>query len=107
MDLIRNVTISMIYLFQMFTNVKNHYQSVLPKGRSFTASSSIKAADLPKDRSSTTNSGTRFAVLLGMNRCGSFSLISAPYSSLASEQILKDLKRLQGPHRGGEESGFG
>ena len=29
-----------------------------------------------------------------------------PTLSLASEQILKDLKRSQGPHRGGEESGF-
>ena len=52
---------------------------------------------LPKGRSSTANSGTKVAVLLGMNRCGSFSLLSAPHSlslslslSLASEQILKD-----------------
>ena len=35
------------------------------------------AAVLYKGRSSTTNSGTKVAVLLGMNRCGSFSLLSA------------------------------
>ena len=68
-----------------------HHQCVLPKGRSFTA-----------------NSGTKAAVLLGMNRCSSFLLLSTPHSlSLASEQTLKDLKRSQGPQRGGEESGFG
>ena len=31
-------------------------------------------------RSSTTNSGTKVAVLLGMHRCGSFPLLSAPHS---------------------------
>ena len=43
---------------------------------------------------------------LGINRCDSFPLLSAPHS-LASEQTLKDLKRSQGPQRGGEESEFG
>ena len=85
----------------------NHHQSVLPKGRSFTENSGTKAAVLPKGRSSTANSGTRVAVLLGMNRCGSFSFLSAPTLSLASEQILKNLKRSQGHHCGGEESEFG
>ena len=48
------------------------------------------------------------AVLLGMDRCGSFPLLSAPHSlSLASEQTLKDLRRSQGYQRGGDESGFG
>ena len=41
----------------------HHHQSVLPKGRSFTA-----------------NSGTKVAVLLGMNRYSSFPLLSAPHS---------------------------
>ena len=54
--------------------------SVLPKGRSFTENPGIKAAVLPKGRSSTANSGTKVAVLLGMNRCGSFPLLSAPHS---------------------------
>ena len=44
-------------------NNSNHYHSVLPKGRSSTA-----------------NSGTKVAVLLGMNRCGSFPLLSALHS---------------------------
>ena len=51
--------------------------SILPKGRSFTANSGTKAAVLFKVRSSTANSGTQAAVLLGMDRCGSFSLLSA------------------------------
>ena len=75
--------------------------------RSFTANSGTKAAVLPKGRYSTANSGTQAAVLLGMNRCGSFPLLSAPTLSLASEQTLKYLKRSQGHQRGGEESGFG
>ena len=57
--------------------------SVLPKVRSFTANSGTKAAILPKGRSSTANSGTYVAVLLGMNRCGSFPLLSAPHSLLS------------------------
>ena len=75
-----------------------YHQNVLPRGRSFTANSDTKVAVLFKGRSSTANSGTKVAVLLGMNRCGSFPLLS-----LASEQILKDLKRSQGHQRGGEE----
>ena len=54
--------------------------SVLPKGRSFTANSGAMAAVLLKGRSSTANSGTQAAVLLGMDRCGSFPLLSAPHS---------------------------
>ena len=70
----------------------------------------IKAAVLLKGRSSTANSGTQVAVLLGMDRCGSFLLLSPPLESglsLASEQILKALKRSQGHKRRGEECGFG
>ena len=47
---------------------------------SFTANSGTKAAILPKGRSSIANSGTYVAVLLGMNRCGSFPLLSAHHS---------------------------
>ena len=75
--------------------------SVLPKGRSFTANSGTKAAFLPKGKPSTANSGTKAAVLLGMNKCGSFPLLSNPTLSLASEQTLKDPKRSQGSQRGG------
>ena len=40
------------------------------------------------------------AVLLGMNRCGSFSLFSEPSLPLASEQTLKDLiQNSHGQHK--------
>ena len=54
--------------------------SLMPKGRSFTANSETKAAILPKGRYSILNSGTYVEVLLGMNRCGSFPLLSSPHS---------------------------
>ena len=47
---------------------------------------------LPKGRSFTANSGTKFAILLRMNRCGSFPLLSAPDSRFS---IWKELKRSQ------------
>ena len=52
-------------------------------------------------RSLTANSGTKVAVLLEMNRYGSFPLLSEPPLSLTSEQTLKDLKRSQGHKLGG------
>ena len=64
--------------------------SVLSKGRSFTANSGAKAAVLLKGRSSIAYSGTWAAVLLGMDRCGSFPLLSAPHSLFS---IWTDLKR--------------
>ena len=81
----------------MFTGI--HYQSVLPKGRSYTESAGTKVCSSAKGRSSTAT-GTKVTILLGMNRCSSFLLLST--LSLAS-----DLKRSQGPQHGGEESGFG
>ena len=80
------------------TYLIHHHQSVLPKGRFFTANSGTKAAVLPKGRYSIAKSGTKVTVLLGMNRCDSFPLLSAPLS-LASEQTLKDLTRPQGLQR--------
>ena len=65
-----------------------HRQSVLPMGMSFTAGT--KVAVLSKDRSSTANSGTYVAVLLGINRWSSFPMLSAPHSSFS---IWSDLKR--------------
>ena len=53
----------------------HYHQSVLPKGRSFTANSGTKAAVLPIGRSSTANSRTKAVVLLDMNRWGSFPLL--------------------------------
>ena len=51
--------------------------SVLPKGRYFTVNSRTKVAVMSKGRSSTSISGTKVAVFLGMNGCGSFTLLSA------------------------------
>ena len=45
---------------------------------------------LPKGKSITANSGTKVAVLLGINRCGSFPLLFAPHSFFS---IWTDLKR--------------
>ena len=72
------------------------YQSVLPKGRSFTANSGTKAAVLPKGRSSTANLGTKVAVLLGMIRCGSFLLLSAPHSLFSIWTNLKRSEKIPG-----------
>ena len=71
-----------------------HHQSVLPKGRPFTTNSGAKAAVLPKGRSFIGDSGTKVAVLLGMNRCGSFPLLSAHRSSF---MIWRDLKIWKDP----------
>ena len=51
---------------------------------------------LPKGRSSTANSGTKVAVLLGMNRCGSFLLLSAPRSLFSIWTDLKRYKKIPG-----------
>ena len=48
----------------------------------------------PKGRSSPANSGTKVAVLLWMNRCGSIPLPSAPHS-LSLFSIQTDLKRIE------------
>ena len=85
----------------------HHNQSVLHKGRFFTANSGTKAAVLPKGRSSSTNSGTKVAVLLEMNRCCSSLLLSAPHSLFSIWTYLRDLKRSQGHQHGAEESEFG
>ena len=81
-----------------------YHKSIRPRAGLSLQNSGTKAAVLTKRRPSTANSGIKVAVLLGMNRCGSFPHLAL---SLASEQILKDLKRSQGYQCGGEESGFG
>ena len=83
------------YNFMIFL-LCHHQQSVLPKGRSFTAITGIRVAVFPKGWYSTANSGTKPAVLPGMNRCGSFSF-SAPHSLFS---ILTNLKRSEKITRG-------
>ena len=64
--------------------------SILPKGRSFIANSGTKAAVLLKGRSSTVNQEPRLQFYQGLNRCGSFPLLSAPHSLFS---IWTDIKR--------------
>ena len=60
------------------------------QGQVFHCISGTKAAVLHKGSSSNSNSGTKFAVLLWINRCSSFLLLSAPHSLFS---IWTDLKR--------------
>ena len=68
---------------------------------------SNKGCSSAEGNSSTANSETKIAVLLVMNMCSSFLLLSTPSLSLSSEQTSKDLKRSQGPQGGGGEREFG
>ena len=49
-----------------------------------------------KGRSSTTNSGTKVAVSLGMNRCSSFLLLSAPHSLFSIRTDLERSEKIPG-----------
>ena len=80
-----NYIIYYILLYYML-----HYIILYHHQRSFTANSGTKAAVPPKVRSSTANSATKVAVVLGMNRCSNFLLLSAPHSLFS---IWTDLKR--------------
>ena len=51
---------------------------------------------LPKGRSSTANSGTKIAVLLWMNRCSSFPLISAPHSLFSISTGIERSEKIPG-----------
>ena len=67
-----------------------------PKGRSFTANSGTKAAVLPKGRSPSANAGTKVA---GMNRRGSFPLLSAPHFLFSIRTDLKRSEKIPGEVR--------
>ena len=73
--------------------INHHYQhqSVVPKGRTFTANQGTKVAVLSKDMCSTVNSGTMVAVLLGINRWVASYCFPHPILSLFS--IWRDLWR--------------
>ena len=53
-------------------------------------------AVLSKGRSSTANLVTRVAVLLGINRCGSFQLLSSPHSLSSIWTDLKIYEKIPG-----------
>ena len=82
-------------IYRTLTSCMMYHQSVLPKGRSFTALRT-NAAVLPKGRSSTANSGTKVAILLLMNRCDSFPLLSAPHSLFAIRKHIKRSEKIPG-----------
>ena len=67
-----------------------YIMSVLLEGRFFIAKAGTKVAILSKGRSSTANSETKVADLLDINRWGSFPLLSAPHSLFS---IWTDIKR--------------
>ena len=52
---------------------------------------------LTKGRCSAANSGTKVAVVLGMNRYGSFPLLSAPHSLFSIWTDLKRSEKIPGP----------
>ena len=70
-----------IYIYIDYVEfVSSSSASILPEGRYFTTNSGTKVTFLLKGRPFTTNSGTQVAIFLGMDRCGSFPLLSAPHS---------------------------
>ena len=73
-----------------------HHQSVLSKGRSFTASKETKAAVLPKAGVPPQNQKPRLQFYQGW--LGAVVSCCFPHSTLsfASERVLKDLKRSHG-----------
>ena len=90
----------------VYTYISSSSSEYSAQGQVFHLNSGTKAAVLLKDRLSTANSGTKAAVLLGMDRCGSFPLLSAPHFLFNIWTDIKNLKRSQGHQRGGEESGL-
>ena len=101
-----NLLINLMLYHHHHHQQQQHHQCVLPKGRYFTTNAGTKIAFLFKGRSFTANSGTKVSVLLGISAVA-YICFPHPILSSASEQIIKDLKRSQGPQREGEESGFG
>ena len=70
------------------------------QGQNFHANSGTKVAVLPKGRSSTANSGTKAAVLQGLNRCGSFPLLSAPRFLFSMWKDLQGSEKIPGAPMG-------
>ena len=73
--------------------------SVLPKGRSFTASARNKTAVLPKAGLPLQTQESRLKFYQGWIGAVASRFFPHPTLSLASEQVLKDLKRSQGHRR--------
>ena len=82
--------------YRLFNITYRHHQSVLPKGRSFTANAGTKVAILSKGRSSTVNSGTKITVLIEINGCGSFPLLPAPHSLFSIWTYFRRSEKIPG-----------
>ena len=85
----------------------HHHHSVLPKSRLFVASAGTWAAVLPKTGLPLKTQEPRLQFFQGLNRFGSFPLLSAPHSLFSIWIDFKDLKRSQGHQHGSEGSEFG
>ena len=70
--------------------------SCISSFRNLLLNSGTKAAVLLNGRSSIVNSGTQAAVLLGINRYGSFPLLSAPHSLFSIWTNLKRSEKIPG-----------
>ena len=70
--------------------------SVLPKGRSFIANSALRLQLCPKAGLPFQTQEPRLYVLLGMNRCGSFPLLSAPHFLFCIWTNLKRSEKIPG-----------
>ena len=82
----------------------HHHQSVLPKGRSFSANAGTKVAVLPKTGLPSQIQEPRLQFYQEWIGAVASRFFFHPTLILAFEQTLKDLKRSQ---RGGEENEFG
>ena len=74
----------------------HHYQSVLPKGRSFTAKRRNQGRSSVQRQVFHYKLRNNVAVLQGMNRCGSFPLLSAPHSLFSISTHLKRSEKIPG-----------
>ena len=93
--------------FNLCLILYHHHQSVLPKDRSYTASAGTYTAVLPKADLPLQTQEPRLQFYQGLNRCGSFPLLSASHSLFSIWIDLKRSEWSQGHQHGGEESGFG
>ena len=72
-----------------------NHQSILPRAGPSLQTQEPRPAVLLKGRSSTANLGTQAAVLLGMDKCGSFPLLSASHSlfSISSKNVCERINQ--------------
>ena len=97
--------LSTFFLISLYHH-HHHHQSILPKGRFFTASTGTYAAvqpkaGLPPETQEPMLQFYQDEIGAVTSRC-----FPHPTLSLAPDHTLKDLKRSQGLQRGGEESEF-